>query len=259
MRYIRRLAQIGQELGLGNPSPGSNEPNSPIGSIPLQRASPALSSSTIIVCTQYTTIMTGVTTSETSHREPEPEPEPEPQGTTVPEVETDSRPIYPNRIEMVYDRYLVRKKVYLEAHPSVKESQYRRVIGLKTWDIFDRRYIKETKLKYRQRLNIHTRKYVDGRLNWTNEELDAFLDFEEEEDQNIERLENERYIRIGGRNTETGLRAMHMRIAEEEKRDEELYSFVYVSYGFKLRLVVLIQYIFQIVAVDESWLVSAEF
>jgi hypothetical protein len=51
MRCIRRLAQMGQELGLGNPSPGSNEPNSPIGSIPLQRASPALSSSTIIVCT----------------------------------------------------------------------------------------------------------------------------------------------------------------------------------------------------------------
>ena len=31
---------------------------------------------------------------------------------------------------------------------------------------------------------------------------------------------------MGGRNTETGLGAMQMRIAEQGKRDEELYSFV---------------------------------
>lgn len=222
MKCMHRLAQIGQELELGNSSPRSNEPDSPTESIPSQRVSPALSSSTIVVCTQHTSIMTRATASETSHGEPEA------QSTTIPEVETDSRPIYPNRIEMVYDRYLTRKKAYLQAHPKVKESQYRRAIGLKTWNVFDRRHIKETKLKYFQRLNIYTREYVDGRPNWTNEELDAFLDFEEEEDRNIERLENERFASMGERNTETGLGAMYMRIIEEGKRDEELYSFVYI-------------------------------
>ena len=49
---------------------------------------------------------------------------------------------------MVYNRYLIRKRAYLEASPRVKESQYQRVVGLRQWDGFERRYIKETRLKY---------------------------------------------------------------------------------------------------------------
>ena len=84
--------------------------------ISLRRVSPVLSSSTIIMCTQHITSMTGVSGSETSYEKPEP------QNTTKPEVKKDSRPIYPNRIEMVYNRYLARKRAYLEAYPRVKES-----------------------------------------------------------------------------------------------------------------------------------------
>jgi hypothetical protein len=66
---------------------------------------------------------------------------------------------------MVYDRYLAKKGAFLDAYPKVKETQYRKAAGLKAWDAFDRRYIKETKLKYRQRLNIYTRKLVGRRPN----------------------------------------------------------------------------------------------
>jgi hypothetical protein len=140
---------------------------------------------------------------------------------------TDSRPIYPNRIEMVYNRYLARKQDYLAAHPQVKESQYRRVAGLKTWDMYSRRYLKETNLKFRQRLDINTKTLIEGSPNWTNEELDAFLDFQEDEDQRVEEEENERYIRMSGRNTEIGIRGIQRQIAEQQKRDEETYCFVY--------------------------------
>ena len=93
--------------------------------------------------------------------------------------------------------------------------------------MYSRRYLKETNLKFRQRLDINTKTLIEGSPNWTNEELDAFLDFQEDEDQRVEKEENERYIRMSGRNTEIGIRGIQRQIAEQQKRDEETYCFVY--------------------------------
>jgi hypothetical protein len=131
-----------------------------------------------------------------------------------------------DRIKMIYERYLTAKKEYLAANLKAKESNYRKTVGLKVRDTHARRY-KRQQLKFRRRLNISTKTLVEGRPHWTDEEIDAALDYDEEMEQEAEGIEEGRWAAMGGRNTERGVQGVHNRIARHMEQEEAQYSFMY--------------------------------
>ena len=52
---------------------------------------------------------------------------PEPEN---PATEVDTRPIWPGRIELIYQAYLAEKNTWLAANPTVRPAQYRTKRGL---------------------------------------------------------------------------------------------------------------------------------
>jgi hypothetical protein len=55
---------------------------------------------------------------------------PEPEN---PATEVDTRPIWPGRIELIYQAYLAEKTTWLAANPTVQPAQYRSKRGLQRW------------------------------------------------------------------------------------------------------------------------------
>jgi hypothetical protein len=166
---IVRLRQDGQELGFDSLD------------LPLQQ--PTLEgppSDTIIVCESRTN-----NTLETTSAEATPTPierqasEPlasQPSAYALSEVEVETRPVWPGRIEVIYAAYIAKKAAFLAAHPTVQESNYRKFCGRKEWKPLNRRYQK--RFLPQQRVDITAKKLIDRRANWSNEEIDAYLDYQ---------------------------------------------------------------------------------
>ena len=49
-----------------------------------------------------------------------------------------------------------------------------------------------------QRVNIKAKKLIDGRANWSNEEIDAYLDYQAVREQEIEAEKDVRIVAQGG-------------------------------------------------------------
>ena len=108
----------------------------------------------------------------------------EPSAYALPEIEVETRPVWPGRIEVIYATYIAKKAAFLAAHPMVQESNYRKSCGLKVWKSLDRRY--QMRFLPQQRIDITAKKLLDGRANWSNEEIDAYLDYQAVREQEIE-------------------------------------------------------------------------
>ena len=143
-------------------------------------------------------------------------PDPEPAGQPVPEP--DTRPIWPGRPELIHKRYVAEKVAWLKAHPDVRPAQYRKAGGLehysKAWLNENRKY-----LGY-QRLGLETETlldYIEHPPNWTDEEVEAWLDWDAEETIEVERQVQAEFDARKGLSGERGVRGLRRQI----KRDIE--------------------------------------
>lgn len=155
-------------------------------------------------------------------------PLPRRSSSPLPQVDTtDTRPIWPGRPELIYKAYLAEKEAWLQANPTIRPSQYRQKRGLKTWP---KLYCEDNRwLLPRDRINLQSETLIEGRPNWTIEEIQAWLDWGEKEQQEVDRLVEEELVQAGGfgQGRRQGRRELLDRIEAESRAEKEKYKFVY--------------------------------
>ena len=79
-----------------------------------------------------------------------------------------------------------------------------------------------------QRIDITAKKLIDRRSNWSNEEIDAFLNYQAVQEQEIEVEEEARTVAQGGfgRSKNRGIGSLFRQINRSIQEDEAQYSFV---------------------------------
>ena len=142
------------------------------------------------------------------------------------EIEVETRPVWPGRIEVIYAKYIAEKAAFLAANPTVQESNYRESRGLKVWKPLNRRY--QMRFLPRQRVDIEAKKLLDGKPGWSNEEIDAYLDHQAVREQEIEVEEEARIVAQGGfgRSRDRGISRLLRQINTSIQEDEAQYCFV---------------------------------
>jgi hypothetical protein len=152
---------------------------------------------------------------------------PVPESTTLPVPEsTDTRPIWPGRPELIYQRYLAEKEAWLTAHPTVRPSNYRKARGLEYWSI---KYCKEQLWHLpKDRIDLQTETLVEGRPHWTTEEVQAWLDHKALEAEQVERQVEAELVAAGGfgQGRRRGVRSLWNQIEGNIQTREEQYRFV---------------------------------
>jgi hypothetical protein len=100
-------------------------------------------------------------------------------------IQADTRPIWPGRIELIYQAYLAKKTTWLATNPTVQPAQYRSKRGLQKWSkaLCDRRRLRW--LLPLKPLNLETETYIEGQPKWTDEEIHAWLDWDQQQEQAI--------------------------------------------------------------------------
>jgi hypothetical protein len=152
---------------------------------------------------------------------------PVPESTTLPVPEsTDTRPIWPGRPELIYQRYLAEKESWLTAHPTVRPGNYRKARGLEYWSI---KYCKEQLWHLpKDRIDLQTETLVEGRPHWTTEEVQAWLDHKALEAEQVERQVEAELVAAGGfgQGRRRGVRSLWNQIEGNIQTREEQYRFV---------------------------------
>ena len=161
----------------------------------------------------------------TTQPSPEPLPSlsPSPESAIQPDPElVDTRPIWPHRPELIYRRYIDEKEDWLRAHPDVQPAQYRTARGLeqysKAWLNENRRY-----LGFR-RLDLETETFLEGRAKWTDEEIEAYLDWDIQETIKVEIQEEAKFNRHRGFSREHSVQGLYNQAAAEVQA-QECYKF----------------------------------
>jgi hypothetical protein len=144
----------------------------------------------------------------------------------LPKAKVDTRPVWPGRIEVIYSKYIAEKAAFLAANPTVQETNYRKSRGLKVWKPLDRRY--EMRFLPRQRIDVQGKKLLDGRPSWSNEEINAYLDYQAVKEQEIEAKEEARIVSQGGfrRSRNRGISGLLGSISKRIEEEEAQYCFV---------------------------------
>lgn len=140
----------------------------------------------------------------------------------------DPRPIYPSRIEVIYAKYIAEKEAWLLGHIGVQPANYRQARGLPnhslTWQ--------EIGILPSQRLDLQLKKLLPGDPNWSNEEIQAFLDYKERQEDDYGEQEEVRYDRqlqvngFGQERRSDIWRQFREGLEREDDRNRELYQFV---------------------------------
>jgi hypothetical protein len=151
---------------------------------------------------------------------------PEPEN---PPIQADTRPIWPGRIEVIYQAYLTEKTTWLAANPTVQPAQYRSKRGLQKWSkaACDRRSLRwHLPLK---RLNLETETLIEGQPKWTDEEIHAWLDWDWQQEQVIEQQVEAEVVAAGGYGGDSrrGVGHIHRQIEAEEVTERQQYRFRY--------------------------------
>ena len=151
---------------------------------------------------------------------------PEPEN---PATEVDTRPIWPGRIELIYQAYLAEKTTWLATNPTVLPAQYRSKRGLQKWSkaACDRRSLRwQLPLK---RLNLETETLIEGQPKWTDEEIHAWLDWDRQQEQAIEQQVEAELVAAGGYggNSRRGVGHIHAQIETERRVETQQYRFRY--------------------------------
>ena len=138
----------------------------------------------------------------------------------------DNRPIWPGRPELIYRQYLAEKEAWLADNPGFgTPASYRRSRGLEIYSaVLIRRYRHALPL---WRLDLDTETLLkDDIAKWSNEEISAWLDWKEVQDQEAtreaDREAEAELIEAGGygRSKERGVRGLWDRIdADIEARN----------------------------------------
>jgi hypothetical protein len=158
-----------------------------------------------------------------STRQPSPESPPQspPQSLQAP----DTRPIWPGRPELIYKEYIAEKEIWLSAHPSVRPSNYRSARGLDSHSV---RYCKEqARFLPIQRLDLETETLLEGRPHWTTEEIQAWLDYEAIQEQEVDRQVEAELVAAGGfgQSGERGIQGLWGQIGGDIQARKEQYRF----------------------------------
>jgi hypothetical protein len=151
---------------------------------------------------------------------------PEPEN---PPIQADTRPIWPGRIELIYQAYLAEKTTWLATNPTVQPAQYRSKRGLQKWSkaACDRRSLRwQLPLK---RLNLETETLIEGQPKWTDEEIHAWLDWDRQQEQAIEQQVEAELVAAGGYggNSRRGVGHIHAQIDTESRVETQQYRFRY--------------------------------
>ena len=133
---------------------------------------------------------------------PLPSLSPEPATQPVPKL-ADTRPIWPGRPELIYKRYVKEKEDWLRAYSDVQPAQYRAARGL---EHYSKRWLDENRWYLgRQRLDLETETFTEP-ANWTDEEVEAFLDWNTQETIEVEMQQEVEFNIRGGLSAERGTR-----------------------------------------------------
>jgi hypothetical protein len=151
-------------------------------------------------------------------------PDPEPAAQPIPKP--DTRPIWPGRPELIHKRYIAEKVAWLKAHPDVRPAQYRKERGL---EHYPKRWLNENRnyLGY-QRLDLEIETlldYIEHPPNWTDEEVEAWLDWDAEETIEVERQVQAEFDIRGGLSGERGVRGLMRQIKKDIKARRKKYRF----------------------------------
>jgi hypothetical protein len=132
-----------------------------------------------------------------------------------PTIEVDTRPIWPGRIELIYQAYLAEKNTWLAANPTVRSAQYRTKRGLpKRTKAICNSYKWQLP---RQRINLESDTLIEGPASWLTEEIQAWLDWDQKQEQDLERQLDTEYVAAGGFGSESrrGIGHIHRQIETE--------------------------------------------
>ncbi|KAJ8103403.1 hypothetical protein POJ06DRAFT_234429 [Lipomyces tetrasporus] len=147
---------------------------------------------------------------------------PEPEN---PATEVDTRPIWPGRIELIYQAYLAENTTWLAANPTVRPTQYRTKRGLLRWT----KAVCNGEMWQlpRQRINLETETLIEGPASWKTEEVQAWLDWEQRQEQDLERQLDTEYAAAGGFGSESrrGIGHIHRQLQAESDAERSQYRF----------------------------------
>ena len=162
-----------------------------------------------------------MTIAQVALQEPESlSPEPE-----NPATEVDTRPIWPGRVEVIYQAYLAEKNIWLAANPTVRPAQYRSKRGLQklTKAICD-----SYKWKLpRQRIDLESETLIEGPPGWLTEEIQAWLDWDQIQEEALEQQLEVEFVAAGGFGSERrrGIGHINRQIEAEVATERSQYRF----------------------------------
>ena len=149
----------------------------------------------------------------------------QPQPIPNPAIQPDSRPIWPGRAELIYQRYLANKEAWLAANPEVQLTNYRIARKLKNHATWLNRRRKELPL-WRLDLQTETLDKEDYAI-WTDEEVEAWLDYEAELQKEADQGYEAVLVAAGGfgQDTTRGMRGIQSVLDADEQPDRDKYRF----------------------------------
>ena len=142
-------------------------------------------------------------------------------------IQEDTRPIWPGRIELIYQAYLAEKSSWLAANPTVQSAQYRKKKGLKSWTKADCTHYSIRWLLPQQCLDLESESLIEGQPNWTREEIHAWLDWDEQQEKNIEEQVEAEIVATGGfrGDSRRGIGHIHRQIDADDIAERRQYRF----------------------------------
>jgi hypothetical protein len=138
---------------------------------------------------------------------------------------TDTRPIWPGRIELIYQAYLAEKTTWLAANPTVRPAQYRTKRGLPKWT---KAICNSYKWQLpRQRINLDSETLIEGPASWLTEEIQAWLDWDQEQDKVVEEQVEAEVVAAGGfgGDSRRGIGHIHRQLEAEVATERSQYRF----------------------------------
>ena len=137
-----------------------------------------------------------------------------------------TRPIWPGCPELIYQRYLAEKEAWLTEHHSVRPSSYRKARGFKSYSA--RTCTEHTRFLPSQRLDLETETFLEGRPHWSTEEVQAWLYWDERQQEEVNKQVEAELIAAGGfgKSKERGIKELWNRVDADIEARKAKYRFV---------------------------------
>ncbi len=131
-----------------------------------------------------------------------------------------SKPLSPNRPEVLLQSYLAEKEAWLAAHPSIRPTEYRKARG---WKTFRPKILKE-QLRYmpKERRDL-SGNIVAKKANWTSEEILVWLDNEERLEEELDEQVQSDFTLNRNRHTLSSAGDVWKAVRQEQEQEKEQY------------------------------------